>query len=218
VSAPPWRSGRLRRQRLRLPPRERILIVCEGRETEPRYFDAWRREARSPLVNIEIVPLGADPKRVVECAVERMADAARAARKDPHAGYDEVWCVFDREQHERYDEALHQARANGIRLATSNPCFEFWVLLHFEDRRGHIEASEAKRASRSHIPEYEKVVPFDKVRPLYDEACARARELDRWQRSQGCAGRNPTTLVYLLTEKILSLAREAQLKLHSRGR
>jgi hypothetical protein len=50
---------------------------------------------------------------------------------------DEVWCVFDVDEHPKLAEARDQANANGIQLAVSNPCFELWLLLHFQEHRAH---------------------------------------------------------------------------------
>jgi hypothetical protein len=35
-------------------PKRRLLIVCEGRETEPGYIRAFQREVRNPRVEIKI--------------------------------------------------------------------------------------------------------------------------------------------------------------------
>ena len=65
----------LRRRRPSRPPRALVLIVCEGKETEPRYFRALRTHKRLSA-EIEIVGAGADPSKVVE-------DAARLREKYP---------------------------------------------------------------------------------------------------------------------------------------
>ena len=46
---------------------------------------------------------------------------------------DQVWVVFDRDEHERFDEAVSLCEANGIGVARSNPCFEVWLILHMVD-------------------------------------------------------------------------------------
>ena len=52
--------------------------------------------------------------------------------KDPY-----VFCVIDRDRHTDFDTAI--AQINGYRnkdtklhAIVSNPCFEFWILLHFD--------------------------------------------------------------------------------------
>lgn len=209
-------GGALRRKLGRLAPRKRILVVCEGGVTEPGYFQGWKNEARTNLLHIEVLPAKADPLGVVDLALEHKKKARAEAKQDPFARYDEVWCVFDRDEHAHYDEACRKAVANGLLVAASNPCFELWIMLHFEDCRKHIERGDAQSRCRHHIPGYVKTVPFDALRNNYEGARARAEALDQWQRSLNCAGRNPTTWVYLLTERVRGMGREEQLKMHSR--
>src|SRR5579863_6447941 len=127
----------LRRRPPKLQPRTRVLVLCEGEVTEPKYFQAFRHEHRSRLVEVELVSDCGVPKTLVEYAVERKKQAFREAKRysDPFLKYDEIWCVFDVDAHPHLNEAKNQARDNGLNLAISNPCFELWVLLHFQDQR-----------------------------------------------------------------------------------
>jgi RloB-like protein len=144
------------------------------------------------------------PKTLVARGVEMKTDAERAARaaKDENQRYDEVWCVFDIDDHPHIDDAKQQARDNGIKLAVSNPCFELWVLLHFQDQRAHISRAQLRAACRRHLPGYQKELPTETLNPLYDQAATRARDLDTWQQEQGRQDANPSTGVYKLTEAI----------------
>jgi RloB-like protein len=127
------KSDRLRRRRAYREPKPRFLVVCEGTVTEPCYFTAIRHVERC-LIELQIEGGGA-PKALVERAVALKRQAARDARReaDDNLKYDEVWCVFDVDEHQLIHEAKEQAKANGVELAESNPCFELWVLLHFQD-------------------------------------------------------------------------------------
>jgi hypothetical protein len=117
--------------------------------------------------------------------------------------YDHVWCVFDVDEHPHIPDAKQQARDNGIELAISNPCFELWLLLHFQDQRSCIDRSALHHECVKHLPEYEKRIPFAKVHPNYQEAVRRAHALRAWQESRGCAeDTNPWTVVHELTELI----------------
>src|ERR1700733_13496047 len=138
----------------------RILIVCEGTKTEPGYFEDLRQRYRS-VVEV-VLCQGGVPKTLVERAVEMKKEADSKAAKDENERYDEVWCVFDIDDHPKIDDAKLQARYNGIRLAISNPCFELWVLLHFQDQRAHISRTQLRAACRKHLPGYEKNLPVEK--------------------------------------------------------
>jgi hypothetical protein len=120
--------------------------------------------------------------------------------------------VFDVDGHPNLPAAIEQANANGIKLAISNPCFELWALLHFRDQRGHIERQHVRAACRNHIPNLTKLLPFGLLFEKYEEAVARARALAKWQFEQGNSGSNPSTSVFLLTERIRDLSAIANLE------
>jgi hypothetical protein len=127
----------------------RILIVCEGIVTEKRYFEYLGRAER---ISVQLmVQAGGTPKALVERAVELKKSAGAG-------GFDEVWCVFDIDEHPLVPDAKQQARDNGIQLAISNPCFELWALLHFQDQRAEIDRRQTQRLCRQHIAGYQKVV------------------------------------------------------------
>src|ERR1700674_3085350 len=121
------RGKQLKRQRARLDVRPRVLIVCEGRVTEPEYINVVRVREKINLVTIIVDDAGGTPKTLVDRAVEEKKRTARSQ----FGRYDEVWCVFDFDEHPFIPEAKQKAQANGIRVAMSNPCFELWLMLHF---------------------------------------------------------------------------------------
>ncbi len=183
----------------------RILIVCEGTVTEPGYFEELRRLYRR-VVDVKISP-GGVPKTLVEraAAFKKACEREATVKKDDNLRYDEVWCVFDVDDHPKIADARQQARDNGINLAISNPCFELWVLLHFQDQRAHISRQKLRAACKTHLPGYEKELPTELLNQRYDQATTRARDLDVWQQEQGRECGNPSTGVYKLTEAIRGL-------------
>lgn len=126
--------GPLRRASGHLRPRTTFVVVTEGRRTEPEYLALLRSfpEVRQRSA-LEILPCpeGSQPAKLVEVAISRLAwERARGGEVD------QVWCVFDVEApdpHPDLLEAYRQAERAGVEVAVSNPCFELWLLLHFED-------------------------------------------------------------------------------------
>jgi len=112
----------LRRSVAKREPRQRFLIVCEGKETEPNYFRGFR--VPGSVMEMDIRGLGLN-------TVDLVRDADELAKIDGE--YDQVWCVFDRDgfpaQH--FADALKLAKRLKIRVAYSNESFELWFLLHF---------------------------------------------------------------------------------------
>lgn len=198
----------LRRRRWSRQPKPRILIVCEGGVTEPEYFrDLYVRE-RS-LIELEISP-GGTPKTLVERAVAKKKESERRAKRDENERYQHIWCVFDVDEHPYLAEAQQQARDNKIDVAVSNPCFELWALLHFQDRRAWIDRAQVQSLCRQHMPGYERRLPCDVLHPRTSEARQRAIELDHWHGTRGTEGDNPSTAVYRLVDIIRNKAADDQ--------
>jgi hypothetical protein len=204
----------LRRRPARLQPRKRVLVVCEGEVTEPGYLNAIRVQYRTPLVDVRVVGEGEDPKAVVERAIRlrRESFAQARARKDENCRFEEVWCVVDVDEHILLPDAKQQARDNGVEIVVSSPCFELWILLHFQDQSAYIDRGAVQAACRRYIPGFQKEVPCERVLPFYENAVSRARKLDEWHESRGTEGENPSTRVYALTERIRELGTTSQLK------
>lgn len=198
------RVRRPARRNDRIEARQRILVVSEGERTEPEYLQGFRRWCRAQLV--EIVVLGAEgvPITLVASAREYRSKAASAAKreKDENLGYDQVWCVFDKDDHPRFEEAIKMAEDHGLYLAVSNPCVELWLLLHFRDNPGLQHREQLKRMLKQHVPDYDKAVDFTLYAASYHHAHRRAAKLDEHCRNDGEPFRNPSTGMYLLTEEI----------------
>ncbi len=116
--------------------------------------------------------------------------------------YDAVWCVFDVDDHPQVADARQMARANGIELAISNPCFALWLLLHFRESPGMQPRDTMRRMLSRHVPGYDKRVEFTVYAEGYPQAVKRAEQMDKKAEEDGDSGRNPTTGVYRLTREI----------------
>ena len=135
---------------------ERVLIVCEGERTEPRYLRELTTRFRLGTVRIE--GSGTDPRSVVDLARQLQIRERRQGEK-----FDRVFCVFDRDEHQSFDDACQYANAIRISLARSWPCFEYWLLLHFDYTRRPYARTGSRSAEqncvndlRERLPNYEK--------------------------------------------------------------
>lgn len=209
------------------PLRERILIVCEGAETEPNYFNALVRVHRLNTVqvserqlDINAVGVGKNTRSLVEEALSRQGQGPNR--------YAEIWCVFDKDDFpaDNFDNAIARARNHPfLRVAWSNEAFELWYVLHFE----YLDTSPAYGAGkpRHHYAkrldallrpldyaEYDKADPtlYERLGPArLQEAIRNARRLRAVYPDETPAHRcKPATTVYELVEKLLSFAPEAQ--------
>jgi hypothetical protein len=185
-------------------PGKRILVLCEGRNTEPQYLLGFKQWCRNPLVEVVVHPEHGVPLTLVRRAKQSRIEATqRAAHEhDDNVAYDEIWCVFDTDEHPNLEHACAIARDDGIEVALSNPCFELWLLLHFRDSPGMQGRKDVSRLLRKQLGAYDKRVDFVAYQPGYAAAVERAKRLEFAARLDGEEGRNPTTGVHRLTESV----------------
>lgn len=204
----------LRRNRPARKPRESILIVCEGEATEPNYFESLWRHIRLATVHVKVVGQGAEIMKVIDAAIRLRADRAEEAQDSARVtAYDEAWCVVDTERRNdnpSWERGVDRARAKGLKLAWSNPCFEYWLLLHFEPIGTSFDGCTALGPHlRRHIPHYEKSADcFEQLAPRIPTAIDHSKRIHRsqWQNTPKFIDCNPATTVHELVEKLIDVA------------
>lgn len=159
----------LERKQARRASHDRILIVSEGSKTEPLYFTEIRSAYRLHTANVAVraCELGTAPMQVVQYARELFKNGDRQ-RDIPALAFEQVYAVFDRDEHRTYFDALQLAdsldgklrndarQPVAFRAIASVPSFELWLLLHFEDIQAPIHRKNVMERLKRHIPEYEK--------------------------------------------------------------
>jgi hypothetical protein len=192
-NAPKERQKRQLERRLSLrASHDRILIVSEGSETEPNYFNEIRAAYRLQTAYVMVRPseLGTAPIQVVEYALELLNKGDRHRNIKPRA-FEQVYAVFDRDDHDSYFDALRLAESLDGRLrndtkhsvkfkaVASVPSFELWLLLHYEDIQAPLHRDEVLQRLRRYIPDYEKGEGsvFDNTRKHVSIATQRAERL-----------------------------------------
>ncbi len=199
----------LRRRRAMKEPYDVILIVCEGEKTEPNYFTELKKAFRLSNANVRVCGHGSDPLSVVNFAIETF-------RREPE--FDRVYCVFDRDRHPRYDEALDKVRrtrlgkGSKIFAMPSVPCFEFWLLLHFiyttrpfDSPSGDSICSRVIEELKKHLPEYQKGDQniFNKIQDRLDNAITNASRVQQFHQTSGTD--NPSTKMHSMVEYLRDL-------------
>lgn len=185
------RENRQTRRKPYRQPAARVLVVCGGVTTEPEYFEGMRKSYRNAAVKIVVKKSGKAPEDLVELAM--------AIRDQNVESFDEVWCVFDLDDFDVTPAVVLAGRA-GIHLAISNPCFELWLLLHFEKHTAVIAGyDDARRRLRKHVAGYDKHCgAFEQYRAAVPTAIERATALA----PAGAEHRhNPATGVWQLAMK-----------------
>ncbi|MEA3392093.1 MAG: RloB family protein, partial [Candidatus Marinimicrobia bacterium] len=85
--------------------------------------------------------------------------ASRALALKREGEYDAVWCIFDmdkeNENPENYKKALKKANDNNIYVAKVFPCFELWLLLHFnKSLKPYSNCKNLTKDLKNEIPDY----------------------------------------------------------------
>lgn len=197
-----------------LDPRPVVLIICEGQNTEPEYFEGLVAQFDNPRVRILALKGQGVPLTIVQTGQEQKEEAEAKARKrdDENIAYEAVWCVFDRDDHPDIPNAFAIAKAEGLHVAFSNPCFELWLLLHFREQPGMKHRDIVASLLREYVPKYDKRkknVEIDAFIAGYPDAVKRAERLCATPDDFEVWDRNPYTDVHILTELITAPAPEA---------
>lgn len=116
----------------------RYYIFCEGTQTEPSYFEGFKKLIEDnpiyrEMVLLEIEPCGAETLRVVNRAEKYIAEH--------NISKGQIWCVYDKDSfpaehfngaQKRIDTLNSKVKEEiQFHAAWSNECIEFWFLLHF---------------------------------------------------------------------------------------
>ncbi len=197
----------LRRRRARRSQYDMVLIVCEGEKTEPNYFRALIDDLQLNTTNIKVAKntAGSSPRNVVDTA-------RKIYRKEKD--YDTVFCVFDKDQHPSYREALDiikREKKCPIHAITSIPCFEFWILLHFryttkvfDSGHGSICANVISDL-KEFLPKYEKgeANTYQIIKEHIPTAILNAKKAAASCKSSGTD--TPSTKIYSVVEYLQQL-------------
>ena len=193
----------LKRRNFRRPLGERryrklFLIATEGVKTEPQYFAILND--RYAVIHVVKSNHHSSPLQVLKRIKDRL-------KRETLKNSDEAWLVVDKDQWQ--DEQLAQLHAwsqdaDNYGFALSNPKFEYWLLLHFEDGTKISSSRECSARLKNHLPDYDKDLDGRKISSdMIEDAIHRAKVRDNppcedWPRTFG------STTVYKLVENILS--------------
>lgn len=137
----------------------RFVLCFEDAISAPRYFEAFRahRKLTTASFMVDCDPSVTDPHSVVNYAIE-LRDELSGNEEFVREDGDQVWAIVDVDRHPNMNDAIQLARSKDINLAISNPCFEYWLLLHFEDCAPYVgNCSELiSKHLKKHIPDYDK--------------------------------------------------------------
>ncbi len=184
------------------------LIVCEGKQTEPNYFNGLKKKINEKYGNkvdvlipsIEVKGTGMNTTSLVKYTQKIINYSNKI--------YGQVWVVFDKDDYndEQFDLAIKNCDYN---VAWSNPNFELWLLAHFKKVNRYVSKDDvlqelSKEFQRNGLGEYAKndVNIFDKVTSegKLHTAIKNCEYMEVLNKGGQASQRNPLTRVYKIVD------------------
>ena len=157
--------------------RKKIIVISgEGKfQTEKQYFTNFNK---SDTYRIKYSSGNeTDPVGIVEKTKKYML------RNNINLEDHQAYCFIDLDDEKHKDveikEALKLAEKTNIHLVLSNPCFEYWFLLHFKNFFANINSSELEKELLKYCPNYKKGIYniYDEIKDNQNVAVKYAKEV-----------------------------------------
>ena len=184
------------------------LIVCEGKKTEPNYFNGLKRKINEKygnkvdvlIPNIDVKGTGMNTTSLVKYTQKTVNHANKV--------YGQVWVVFDKDDYnnEQFDSAIKNCDYN---VAWSNPNFEVWLLAHFKKVNRYISKDDvlqelSKEFQKKGLGDYTKIDTniFEKITSEgnLDTAIKNCEYMEEQKKDGQASQRNPMTKVYKIVD------------------
>lgn len=197
-----------------------VLIVCEGEKTEPIYLKEY-------LTDLGISKKKAEIEVTGECGSDPLSVVNLAITKFKSKNYDHIFCVIDRDKHQKFHDALTKLKnhkwtngrkelkfkAKTYKAIVSVPCFEYWLLLHYKNTTKVFQGNgqnispckECIKDLKKSIPEYEKgsCEIYNTTKDKMEKAITRSRNILAIKREEY---QNPITYFHELVEFLKSFS------------
>ena len=188
--------------------------MTEGSKTEPKYFNSFR--TRQSNIDIHVVGSkenggSTDYESLVRKAIAYIEKNGLSVKNG-----DKLWVVMDGDinydnadpitaKNRALDKARQLASRYAISIALSNPCFEFWYLLHYKYTTANLRDYDAVvDLLDDYIPDYDKAKNVATLLlPNLNQAIQNAEKIVQYHFANGCSDLcnveiNPITLIHLL--------------------
>ena len=186
------------------------LIVCEGKQTEPNYFNGLKKKINEKygnkvdvlIPNIDIKGTGMNTTSLVKYTQKTVNHANKV--------YGQVWVVFDKDDYndEQFNSAIDNCNYN---VAWSNPNFEIWLLAHFKKVSRYVSKDDvlqelSKEFQKNELGDYAKndIDVFDKVTSegKLHTAIKNCEYMEELNKDGQASQKNPMTKVYKIVDEL----------------
>jgi len=179
--------------------RRMFILATEGSATEPLYFGLFN--SNKTVIHVKCLK-----GHTKSSPLQVLARMEKHLQKEQLRPEDEAWLVVDKDDwsEEQLRSLYHwSVKKNQYGLAVSNPKFELWLLLHFEEGNGIASSRQCTERLVRHLPTYSKGrIDLKQFIEKIDSAIRHAKSKDTppcidWPHHTG-------TTVYKLVERIQS--------------
>ena len=190
--------------------RKTFLILCEDVLMEPFYFRSF------PVRTAQVKAIGVFESKVA--LVEKAKDYIKVENPDKDC---EIWLVFNYYvdpsapsiNPDDFNRAVSEAESLGYRVAWSNPAFDLWLLLHFQEVHAPLSKTESEAllgkyldcdyAELSRKPAFcKQIYSMVEQEGSQEEAFLRAGNLLEAKSDAPPALQNPLTTVHHLVDEL----------------
>lgn len=141
--------------------REKIFVLAfEGNDTEEIYFEALKDSVKFNDEQIYLSLLKR-PKENTNSAPNHVFNKLKREAKDQYnfGPNDELWMIIDTDRWKNIPDICDLCSKEGnMFTAVSNPCFEFWLLLHVKDINDYTSEEQEAILKNSKVTNKKNVV------------------------------------------------------------
>jgi RloB-like protein len=196
------KSSDLRRRPASREPKARMVLVCEGKNTEPDYFRALKQHFAKQSVEIKVIPDAGQTMTLAREAKKQKVELSKSIG----AKADQVCAIFDCDGRSDFLQAIEFCDRNGVLAGYSNPCFEVWLIWHFQNYGSVCDQKEAQKQFARLFPDYSvqgrKSADFNKIMERVEAACGWSQHHYEARENEGALHGAPSSLMHQVIERI----------------
>lgn len=212
-----------RKEGSRLAQPERYLIICEGKKTEPYYFEGIKKRIEKKYdkrinerIKLKVKGTGRNTLSLLDYAKAIVEQERKQSRM-----YEHIWLVYDLDDFplDNFDNTAYSVgsmnennnTSTKWHVAWSNQCIEIWFLLHFNYYNSDIHRAKyfeklSEIFKDYSVDKYEKnnedifeiLIKYGNL----EDAINNAKRLCKENEGQSPSKMTPATKVYELVERL----------------
>jgi hypothetical protein len=187
-----------------------FYIISEGKILERKYFDNLKNRHVSDNYAIAMIKSKMDNAGAPLQLLRRLKNYIKKNSENLNP-IDEIWVITDRDNWEldQLEQLQQFCKDNNCCFAISDPKFEFWILLHYEDGRQLTSVECSNRLGKYYTKKNINLKTIDinfNIKEI-QRAIKRAKTIDTLSEDKGYGNLKPIshTTIYKLVQNILDI-------------